>query len=73
MHGIIWFHAWNHMIPCVELHGRSVGHGSMHVTVWNHTDQVFSKRLSLEILYKLWLPKAISDNFTAAAFTTVFV
>ena len=26
------------MIPCVELHGRSVGHGSMHGIVWNHTD-----------------------------------
>ena len=28
------------MIPCVELHGRSVGHGSMHGIVWNHTDHM---------------------------------
>ena len=32
------FHVWNHRIPCVELHGKSVGHGSMHGIVWNHTD-----------------------------------
>ena len=35
------FHVWNHMIPCVELHGRSVGHGSMHGIVWNYTDHMF--------------------------------
>ena len=34
------FHVWNHMIPCVELHGRSVGHGSMHGFVQNHTDHM---------------------------------
>ena len=28
------------MIPCLELHGRSVGHGSMHGIVWNHTDHM---------------------------------
>ena len=28
------------MIPCVELHERSVGHDSMHGIVWNHTDYV---------------------------------
>ena len=27
-------------ISCVELHGRSVGHGSMHGIVWNHTDHM---------------------------------
>ena len=30
------------MIPCVELHGRSVGHGYMHGIVWNHTDHMRS-------------------------------
>ena len=34
------FHVWNHRIPCVELHGRTVGHGSMHGIVWNHTDHM---------------------------------
>ena len=38
--GSMHFHVWNHMIPCVELHGRSVGHGSMHGIVWNHTDHM---------------------------------
>ena len=34
------FHVWNHMIPCVELHGGSEGHVSMHGIVWNHTDHM---------------------------------
>ena len=37
-YGSTQFHVWNHMIPCVDLHERSVGHGSMHGIVWNHTD-----------------------------------
>ena len=43
MHGIIWFHA----LPCMESYDsmrgiawRSVGHGSMHGIVWNHTDHM---------------------------------
>ena len=39
-YGSMHFHVWNHMIPCVELHGRSVGHGSMHGILWNHTDHM---------------------------------
>ena len=39
-YGSMHFHVWNHMIPYVELHGRSVGQGSMHGIVWNHTDHM---------------------------------
>ena len=39
-YGSMQFHVWNLMIPCVELHGRTVGHGSMHGIVWNHTDHM---------------------------------
>ena len=39
-YGSMHCHVWNHMIPCVELHGRSVGHGPMHGIVWNHTDHM---------------------------------
>ena len=28
------------MIPFVELHVKSVGHGSMHGIVWNHMDHM---------------------------------
>ena len=42
LHGSMHFHVWNHMIPWVKLHGRSLGHGSMqHGIVWNHTDHMF--------------------------------
>ena len=39
-YGSMHFHVSIHMIPCVELHGRSVRHGSMHGIVWNHTDHM---------------------------------
>ena len=39
-YGSMHFHVWNHMIPCVELHERSVGHSFMHGIVWNHTDHM---------------------------------
>ena len=39
-YGSLHFNVWNHMIPCVEVHGRSVGHGSLHGIVWNHTDHI---------------------------------
>ena len=39
-YGSMHLHVWNHMIPCVELHGRSVGHDSMHGIEWNHTDHM---------------------------------
>ena len=39
-YGSMHFRVWNHMIPCLELHGRSVGHGCMHGIVWNHTDHM---------------------------------
>ena len=39
-YGSMHFHVWNHIVPCMELHGMSLCHGSMHGIAWNHTDHM---------------------------------
>ena len=41
-YGSIQFHIWNHLVPCMEIYGMSVCHGSMYGILWNHTGYMVS-------------------------------